>query len=172
MLSKASLPVLFAITLVGCGATGTGSSDTEASVTAAATTTTTTTPAQPKTLEAATATAQEWADRRAAGDYAGVWLLFDKQVRDGISQADYVSLSETCSNPITALPTKVVGVRLDNPEQAITRFEVMGFKISATVLYEDGQWLLAPEPEFAQDLGKPVNQIIAERKARGECDAS
>lgn len=172
MLRKALLPVLFALTLTGCGATVTGSSETEASGTAALTTTTTTTPAQPKTLEAATAAAQEWADRRAAGDYAGVWLLFDKQVRDGISQADYVTLSETCTSSLTTLPTNVVGVRLDSPEKAITRFEVMGFKISATVLYEDGQWLLAPEPEFAQDLGKPVNQIIAERKARGDCDAS
>jgi len=40
------------------------------------------------------------------------------------------------------------------------------------VVYEDGKWVLAPEPEFAKDLGKPVQQIIEERKASGDCEAA
>jgi hypothetical protein len=44
---------------------------------------------------AAPAVAHEWVDRRAAADYPGVWLLFGEQVREGISQEGYVTVSET-----------------------------------------------------------------------------
>lgn len=165
--------VLLALALTGCGSDATegGSPSQSASAASNAAPTTTTTPAQPKTLEAATAVSQEWADRRAAGDYAGVWLLFAKQVRDRMSQQDYVTLSETCTSSLVQMPTKAVPVRLDGPDKAITRLEVMGFKIPANLEYQDGQWLLLPTPEFAEDLGKPVQQIIDERKASGDCEA-
>lgn len=60
--------------------------------------------AQPKTLEMATAAVQEWADRRSSEDYAGAWQLFNKQVQDGMSEADYVTLSETCTSALTKYP--------------------------------------------------------------------
>lgn len=62
----------------------------------------------PKTLEAATAAAQESADRQASGDFAGVWLMMSKQVRDKISQADFVTLQNAC--PKAGLPIHVTGV--------------------------------------------------------------
>ncbi|CDO26826.1 hypothetical protein BN978_07387 [Mycolicibacterium mageritense DSM 44476 = CIP 104973] len=161
-----ALAALIALALTGCGSTAT-----ESAQSAAASPATTTTPAQPKTLEAATAVAQEWADRRAASDYAGVWLLFNEQVRDGITQDDYVTLSATCTSSLVQMPTKAVPVRLDGADKAITRLEVMGFKIPAELEYQDGQWLLLPTPEFAEDLGKPVQQIVDERKAEGDCEA-
>lgn len=105
--------VLIAFTLTGCGSTVTDSDSPTASsfATSANAATATTAPAQPKTLEAATAVAQEWVDRRAAGDYAGVWLLFSEQVREGISQENYVTVSETCTSSLTKLPSTVNGVR-------------------------------------------------------------
>ena len=168
MSRTAAASVLLMFTLTGCGSTPTESDRTTESVSAA---TTATAPAQPKTLEAATAVAQEWVDRRAAGDYAGVWLLFSEQVREGISQADYVTISDTCTSSLTKLPSTVKGVRLDGPNKAITRIEAMGFQIPADLVYEHGQWLLLPTPEFASDLGKPVQQVIDERKAEGDCEA-
>ncbi|WP_163729803.1 hypothetical protein [Mycobacterium gallinarum] len=167
--------VLIAFTLTGCGSTVTDSDSPTASsfATSANAATATTAPAQPKTLEAATAVAQEWVDRRAAGDYAGVWLLFSEQVREGISQENYVTVSETCTSSLTKLPSTVNGVRLDGPDKAITRLEAMEFKLPADLVYEGGQWLLLllPTPEFAEDLGEPVQQMIDERKAEGDCEA-
>ena len=88
-----------------------------------------------------------------------------------MSEADYVTLSETCTSALTKYPETAKGVRMDGPDKAVVRLEALGFKISADVLYEDGKWVLAPEPEFAKDLGKPIQQIIAERKADGDCEA-
>jgi hypothetical protein len=170
MLRRAALPALIALTLAGCGSTSTKSDTTKENASASATTTATT-PSQPKTLEAATAAVQEWADRRSSEDYAGAWQLFNKQVHDGISEADYVTLSKTCTSALTKYSETAKGVRMDGADKAVVRLEALGFKISADVLYEDGQWVLAPEPDFANDLGKPIQQIIAERKADGDCEA-
>ncbi len=72
--------------------------------------------------------------------------------------------------PIGAAET-LVQLRLDGPNKAITRLEVMGFKITAELEYQDCQCLLLPTPEFAEDLGKPVQQIVDKRKAEGDCEA-
>ena len=45
----------------------------------------------PQTLEAATAAAQEIADRQTSGDFAGVWPLMSKRVRDNMSETDFVA---------------------------------------------------------------------------------
>lgn len=171
MLRQAALSVLVALTVGGCGSTAT-KSDAPSERASAASPTTTMAPAQPKTLEAATAAVQEWADRRSSEDYAGAWQLFNKQVRDGMTEADYVTPSETCTSALTKYPETAKGVRMDGPDRAFVRLEALGFKISVDVLYEDGQWVLDPEPEFAKDLNKPIQQIVAERKARGDCQAS
>jgi hypothetical protein len=171
MLRRAAPPVLIALAIAGCGSTMT-KSDTPSESASAASPTTATTRAQPKTLEAATAAVQEWADRRSSEDYAGAWQLFNKQVQDGMTEADYVTLSETCTSALTKYPETAKGVRMDGPDKAFVRLEALGFKISVDVLYEDGQWVLAPEPEFAKDLNKPIQQLIAERKARGDCEVS
>ncbi len=121
----------------------------------------------PKTLEAATAAAQERADRYLSGDLAGAWLLSSRQLRDGLSQADYVTYIETCKQ--TGLPITVTGVRMNGSEQAIVREETLGFKFSATMVYEDGHWLRAPDDEFAASLGQPLDALIASEKAAGRC---
>ena len=130
----------------------------------------------PQTLEAATSASQEVADRRTSGDFAGVWLMMSKQVRDGITQDDYVTLGQTCDP--TGLSAKVVGVRMEGSSKAIVRWqagapELRAFgAITNTMLYEDGKWDLAPTPEFVTELGQPVALIIAAEKGAGRCDKS
>lgn len=127
-------------------------------------------PGQPKTLEEATAAAQEDANRFSSGDFAGDWEMGSKRVHDGISKADYVTLQETCKQ--TGLPITVTGVRMESTHQAIVREEINilgGIKHSMTMVYENGQWLWAPSNELAEELGKPVDQIIADEKASGRC---
>ena len=131
----------------------------------------------PQTLEAATAAAQEVADRHTAKDFAGVWLMLTKQNRDGISQTDYVTLQNACDQG--GLPAKVTGVRMEGTTKAIVRWNVdlpvlSGFKVTKTMFYENGKWALAPEPEFVPELGKPVQQIIEDLRAQGQghCDKS
>jgi hypothetical protein len=127
-------------------------------------------PSQPKTLEAATAAAQEDANRFSSGDFAGDWEMGSKQVHDGISKTDYVTLQETCKD--TGLPIAVTGVRMEGTDTAIVRQEINifgGIKHSQTMVYEDGLWLWAPSDEFAKELGKPIHQIIADEKADGNC---
>ncbi|MEW5808201.1 MAG: hypothetical protein AB1925_02010 [Actinomycetota bacterium] len=128
---------------------------------------------EPQTLEAATASSQEVADRRTSGDFAGVWLMLTRQQRDAISQSDYVTLQQTCSE--TGLPAHATGVRLDDPTTAIVRWNIdiprlSGFADTKTMLYEDGKWVLAPDPDFVWDYGVPIDELIAQRRAAGECD--
>lgn len=127
-------------------------------------------PSQPKTLEAATAAAQEDANRYSSGDLAGDWEMGSKQVRDGISKTDYVTLQETCKD--TGLPITVTGVRMEGTDAAIVRQEIKvlgSFSQSLTMVYEDGQWAWAPSDKLAKELGKPIDQIIADEKADGNC---
>jgi hypothetical protein len=124
----------------------------------------------PQTLDAATKAAQELADRRASGDFAGVWEMMSKQVRDNISQADWVTESSTCEE--FGLPIKVVGVRMEGSTTAIVREGLDGVKLgeeTRTMTYEDGKWVMVPTPKFVAELGKPVDQIIADEKADGSC---
>lgn len=129
--------------------------------------------AEPHTLDAATKSSQEIANRRTSGDFAGVWLMLTKQQRDAISQTDYVTLQQACSK--TGLPAHATGVRLDNPTTAIVRWNIdipglSGIAVTKTMLYEDGTWVLAPDPDFVWDYGVPVQQLIAQRRAAGQCD--
>ncbi|OBG99428.1 hypothetical protein A5698_09965 [Mycobacterium sp. E136] len=75
----------------------------------------------PRTLEAATAAAQEWADRQAAGDLDGAWLMMSAQIQGGISQADYVILSRECGTGTGDVPLTMIGVRMDSDVRAIVR---------------------------------------------------
>jgi hypothetical protein len=111
---------------------------------------------QPKTLEAAVAASQEKNDRFVSGDFAGEWLLFSKQVRDAVSQADYVRYSQRCDDGSISATT--TGVRMEGTDKAIVRIEAFGVKDSRTMVYEDGQWVQAPTEKMAQKLGKPVDQ--------------
>jgi hypothetical protein len=124
-------------------------------------------PDEPRTLDAATAAAQQNLDRFSSGDFAAVWLLMARTLRDGITQTDFVAFYRTCKKigqPIIATP-----VRLEGDYEAIVRMEVAGVARSRIMVYEDGHWLMEPTTEFAAHLGEPLEQIIAEEKAAGLC---
>ena len=124
----------------------------------------------PQTLEAATAAAQEIADRQTSGDFAGVWRLMSKRVRDNMSETDFVAFSQVCKP--TGFPIKVTGVRIEGSDRAIIRMGLEGIRFgreSRTMVYEDGKWVLAPSDDFAREIGKPVNQMVAMELAAGLC---
>lgn len=121
--------------------------------------------AQPKTLEAATAAAQEKYDRGSAGDFAGEWMLFSKQVRDRLSQADYIKYADACYAKNSPKMT-VTGVRMEGADKAIVRLELGGAMDSRTMVYEDGAWVQESADNW---YDKPVDQIIADEKSQGRC---
>ena len=124
---------------------------------------------EPQTLDAATKAAQEYVDRRSAQDLAGVWLMYTEDVRNAISQQDYVRLNTTCRNSLEGIPPKVVGVRMDGSEHAVIRVSALGSQVTYDMVYQDGKWLVAPNDRLRAELSKPVDTIIAERKAAGRC---
>jgi hypothetical protein len=125
-------------------------------------------PDVPETLSAATAAAQANVDLFSSGDFAGVWERMSQQVRDGITQEDFVTFYETCKT--TGPRIRVAGMLLDAANgQAIVRAKVGSVERSRTMLFEDGKWVMKPTQEFAAHLGEPVQKIIAEETAVGLC---
>lgn len=124
--------------------------------------------AQPMTLEAATAAAQEKYDRGSAGDFAGEWLLFSKQVRDRLSQADYIKFADACYAK-NSPKVKLTGVRMEGTDKAIVRLELGPAMDTRTMVYEDGTWVQEPADDW---YNKPVDQIIAESKSQGACEGT
>jgi hypothetical protein len=56
----------------------------------------------PATLSAATAAAQANVDHFSSGDFAGVWERMSREVRDGITQEDFVTFYQTCKKASTS----------------------------------------------------------------------
>src|SRR4051794_1705384 len=87
----------------------------------------------------------------------------DEQAQRLTSNRDLQQLFNT-TNAVT-----VVGVRMNGTHQAVVRAEMLGFKFSVTMVYEGGQWLRAPDDDFAAPLGQPLDILIASEKAAGRC---
>ncbi|WP_346007450.1 hypothetical protein [Janibacter terrae] len=120
----------------------------------------------PKTLDAAQASAQEWADRIQSEDYAGAWDLMAREYRVGVKRDDFVAYSQECT--LSGPEITATGVRLEGDE-AVVRLEVAGIKQSRSMVYEAGTWLLKPSEVGRQDIGKSAEQMIADAKASGGC---
>jgi hypothetical protein len=122
----------------------------------------------PETLSAATAAAQANVDHFSSGDFAGVWERMSREVRDGITQEDFVTVYQTCKKAGPKI--RVTGLRLDAANgAAIVRTEVGGTAGYRIMLFENGNWVMKPTDGFAAHLGEPVEQIVAEEKAAGLC---
>jgi hypothetical protein len=122
----------------------------------------------PETLSAATAAAQANVDHFSSGDFAGVWERMSREVRDGITQEDFVTFYQTCKKAGPKI--RVAGMRLDAADgEALVRTEVEGTEGSRTMLFENGNWVMKPTDGFAAHLGEPVEQIVAEEKTAGLC---
>jgi len=128
---------------------------------------TTPTSSAPIDLEAATAAAQEKADRHASGDFAGEWLLFTQDLRDHLTQQAFVEYSQACSQ--IGLKIKAVGGRMDGTDRAIIRFEALGMTKSVTMAYENGGWYKVPDDFLTSNFGKTAAELIAADKAQGGC---
>jgi hypothetical protein len=127
-------------------------------------------PDVPETLSAATAAAQANVDRFSSGDFAGVWERMSREVRDGITQEDFVTFYKTCKKAGPKI--RVAGVRLDAADgEAIVRMEVGGTERPRIMLFENGNWVMKPTQGFAAHLGEPVEQIVAEEKSAGLCSS-
>ena len=91
-----------------------------------------------------------------------------RQVRDGITQEDFVTFYETCKKVGTKV--RVAGVRLGPSDgEAIVTMKLDGTEQPRIMVFEDGDWVMKPTPGFATHLGKPVGQIVAEEKSAGLC---
>lgn len=122
----------------------------------------------PETLSAATAAAQANADHFSAGDFAGVWERMSRELRDGITQKDFVTFYETCKKAGPKI--RVTGVSLDATDgEAIVSMQLGGSERPRIMVFENGTWVMKPTPGFAAHLGEPVEQIVAEEKAAGLC---
>jgi hypothetical protein len=121
----------------------------------------------PETLAAATAAAQANIDRFTAGDFAGVWEHMERNVREQITKDDFVTFYETCKRPGPRL--RVSGARMDAGDQALVLMKVNGVERSRVMVYEDGLWNMQATDDFAEHLGEPVQQIIAEETSAGLC---
>jgi hypothetical protein len=149
--------VVLAVACPSCGETRAGSATAKTAASG---------PDVPETLSAATAAAQADIDRFTSGDFAGVWQHMSRDVRTAISEADFVTLYETCKTLGPRI--SVAGVSLVDGE-ATVRMRMPGGDRYRIMRYEDDHWVMAPTPEFAARLGKPVGQIIAEERAAGLC---
>jgi hypothetical protein len=122
----------------------------------------------PETLSAATAAAQANVDHFSSGDFAGVWERMSREVRDGITQEDFVTFYQTCKKAGPKI--RVAGMRLDAADgEALVRTEVEGTEGSRTMLFENGNWVMKPTDGFAAHFGEPIEQIVAEEKTAGLC---
>ena len=153
---------------IACSACGPAHGASGSAVVRPATTPGTTQTDVPETLAAATAAAQANIDRFTSGDFAGVWEHMEQDVRDQITKDDFVTFYETCKKP--GPPLSVTGVRLDPNDQAIVLMTVHGVQRSREMVYEGGRWNMQATDDFAEHLGEPVQQIIAEETAAGLCD--
>lgn len=124
----------------------------------------------PRTLDAAVASAQENADRFSSGDYAGSWELLAPSFQKLISQDDYVKVATACSGGAdgSGMPIQVTGVRMSGEDKGIVRLELLGVKESRTMLYVNGRWLQDVSPGFKP--GMTAAERIAARKADGSCN--
>ncbi|ORJ57773.1 hypothetical protein [Mycobacterium simiae] len=122
---------------------------------------------QVEDLVAATAAAQEKADRHASGDFAGEWLLYVRTVREGIAQQDFVRYSKACSS--IGVKLKATGVRMEGLDHAIVRIEVLGVTRSSTWAYEEGAWHQLPDEFLSSNFGKNADELISADKAQGNC---
>lgn len=121
---------------------------------------------QPRTIEGAQASAQEYADRIQSEDYAGAWMLTSQQFQKNIPEDVFVMVNDTCTLSGPKITAK--GVRMDG-EKAMIRLEVAGVSQSHSMAYEAGEWRMEPSAERKKDFGKKADEIIEERRSSGAC---
>lgn len=112
--------------------------------------------------------AQEESDRFASGDYEGAWEMWSAADQKVISGAEYARYHEACTT--SGMPLKVESVRLTGDgTTAVARVEVLGFKQSYRVVYEDGHWRWRMNDEDLDRYRRGADAAIAKAKKEGRC---
>jgi hypothetical protein len=120
----------------------------------------------PVTLEAATAAAQADIDRFSSGDFSAVWEHMTKDVRAAMTKNDFVTYYRTCKSVGPKLLVTGTALADDRATVQIAGTHTAGYRV---MVYEDGEWNMAPTDAFAEHLGQPVQQLIAEETKTGLC---
>jgi hypothetical protein len=158
--------------LAGCSAAPTTQAP-QANTTNSATSSSTASPststvtAAPQTLEAAVAAEQELSDRFASGDYAGAWMLYDKETRTNLPRDAFVAVNDACS-PNNGVKINVKGTRLEG-STAVVRLELMGVTQSRTMVYEDGAWYQQAGDGVRALFELTPQGAVAKSKSDGTC---
>lgn len=111
--------------------------------------------------------AQEQADRYSSGDFAGAWDMWVDRAKDVMSQDEYVTYSEACSNG--GLPLDVDMARIEEDGTATVRIGLGDFKSSYKMEFEDHEWSWVPNDDSLARYELGAEGAIADAKADGSC---
>jgi hypothetical protein len=160
-----------AVAAAGCGS---ASSSPASSLSPSPPTTTQAPPAAaPDTAAAARSAAQAFFGLYAAQQYTAVYPMLDAQARAELPEHKWVAVHEDCppeavglsykvGAPVMAGQTAVMAVSLSGAASAIGSEE-------ESFVYQDGGWFWAPSALDLAGYKGTVAQIVAARKAAGEC---
>ncbi len=154
----------------GCG------SDTEPSIPQPIASTATTaqqeTPtAQPKTVAAVRAAADEEFESFASRDYGGAWDLWTKAGQKALSRSGYEQLLKLCPDTGAGVAFQIKKVKLAaDGNSALVRVQRLAGIASFTFLHEGGEWRFQPLEAALADykLGSP-KAIAAKARKEGHC---
>ncbi len=127
--------------------------------------------AQPKTVAAVRAAANEEFESFASGDYGGSWDLWTAAGKKAISRADYEQLLKLCPDTGAGVAFQIKKVKLAaDGNSALVRVQRLAGIASFTFLDEGGEWRFQPLEVALTDykLGSP-KAIAAKARKEGHC---
>ncbi len=127
--------------------------------------------AQPKTVAAVRAAADEEFESFASRDYGGAWDLWTKAGQKAISRSGYEQLLKLCPDTGAGVAFQIKKVKLAaDGNGALVRVQRLAGIASFTFLYEGGEWLFQPLEAALADykLGSP-KAIAAKARKEGHC---
>jgi hypothetical protein len=127
--------------------------------------------AQPKTVEAVRAAADEEFESFASRDYGGSWDLWTKAGQKAITRADYEQLLKLCPDTGAGVAFQIKKVKLAaDGNSALVRVQRLAGIASFTFLHEGGEWRFQPLEAALADykLGSP-KAIAAKARKAGRC---
>ncbi|MFF4417108.1 hypothetical protein ACFYY8_31695 [Streptosporangium sp. NPDC001559] len=125
---------------------------------------------QPRTAQAVRTAAAAAFDDYAAGDYGLFWDRWSAASKRVVSRRDYVRRFKLCPQAVEGLRIKVEKVTLNSARtRARVRASRLDFLFNYDFVYEAGAWRYVLPADVARVYRKPVDQIVKEERAAGEC---
>jgi hypothetical protein len=118
--------------------------------------------------------AQALFDLYAAEQYAAVYPMIDAQARAELPEHKWVAVHVKCPPGAAGLTYKVGKPVMAGPQTAVMAVGLAGVASSLgseqeTFVYQDGGWFWAPSASDIAGYKGTVAEIVAVRKAAGEC---